>query len=395
MDYITRIFWLTSLVTLVRFTDGQLHNSTSRSTKNVNNPTKNGQLHNSTSRSTKNVNNPTKRQIGLQLVTPISRGRVVVQRPPPDLDTRSQSEENEVLEEEWTNFKILYNKTYPTPEIEFLRKQNFFTNRRSVTKFNQDYAFGLSNFVLRMNSYADMLGGEFNNVLNGFIGGNRKKETIDFRKSAFIHPVNARTPESIDWRELGAVTPVKNQGLCASCHAFSAAGAVEGQNFRKYGVLVELSPQNLVDCPQEKKYQSFGCNGGYVDENFKYIKENPGINVDPTYVYEAANGPCRFKPDSIGANVTGYVDIPEGDEKALEAAVAALGPVSVGIDASQMTFQFYSQGVYYDEDCKNEAKSVNHAVLVVGFGREPDGQKYWLVKNSYGPEWGNGGYIKT
>lgn len=90
----------------------------------------------------------------------------------------------------------------------------------------------------------------------------------------------------------------------------------------------------------------------------------------------------------------GYVDIPEGDEKALEAAVAALGPVSVGIDASQMTFQFYSQGVYYDEDCKNEAKSVNHAVLVVGFGREPDGQKYWLVKNSYGPEWGNGGYIK-
>ncbi|KAI4458607.1 cysteine protease family c1-related [Holotrichia oblita] len=372
-----KIFWLILLVTLATSSRAQLHRLTQI------------ELQQSIDGQSKS-----KRQIGLELVTPVSRGRLVVQKSPPDLDGRSQSEQDEVLEEEWANFKILYNKTYPTQEIEYLRKQNFFTNRKSITKFNQDYTFGISTFVMKINSYADMLGGEFNNVINGFRGGNRKEETIDFRPSAFIHPINTRIPQSIDWRELGGVTPVKNQGSCASCHAFSAAGAVEGHNFRKYGILVDLSPQNLVDCPQEKKYQSFGCNGGYVDENFKYIKENPGIDVESVYVYEAANGPCRFRPESIGANVTGYVEIPEGDERALEAAVATLGPVSAGIDASQLTFQFYSQGVYYDEDCKNEAKSVNHAVLVVGFGQEPDGQKYWLVKNSYGSDWGNGGYIK-
>lgn len=78
----------------------------------------------------------------------------------------------------------------------------------------------------------------------------------------------------------------------------------------------------------------------------------------------------------------------------METAVATLGPVSIGIDASQMTFQFYSQGIYYEENCKNRGENINHAMLVVGFGEEPDGQKYWLVKNSYGTQWGMGGYVK-
>lgn len=88
------------------------------------------------------------------------------------------------------------------------------------------------------------------------------------------------------------------------------------------------------------------------------------------------------------------MEIPEGDEASLESAVATLGPVSAAIDASRESFQFYSDGVYFDEKCGSKVEEMNHAVLIVGYGTEPDGKQYWLVKNSYGPEWGNGGYIK-
>lgn len=90
----------------------------------------------------------------------------------------------------------------------------------------------------------------------------------------------------------------------------------------------------------------------------------------------------------------GFVDIAEGDEAGLEAAVATQGPVSVAIDASRQSFQFYSEGIYYDAKCENNVEKLNHAVLVVGYGVEADGKEYWLVKNSYGPKWGIGGYIK-
>lgn len=92
--------------------------------------------------------------------------------------------------------------------------------------------------------------------------------------------------------------------------------------------------------------------------------------------------------------ISGYTEIPEGDEKAMEKVVATLGPVAVGIDANHTTFQFYKDGVYYEKDCKNDGPHINHAMLVVGYGVEPDGQKYWLVKNSYGTDWGIDGYIK-
>jgi cathepsin L len=96
----------------------------------------------------------------------------------------------------------------------------------------------------------------------------------------------------------------------------------------------------------------------------------------------------------IFVTLVGYVDIAEGDEKGLEAAVATLGPVAAAMDAGRPTFQFYSDGIYFDPECGNRADDVNHAVLVVGYGTEPSGQKYWLVKNSYGPQWGIGGYVK-
>lgn len=88
------------------------------------------------------------------------------------------------------------------------------------------------------------------------------------------------------------------------------------------------------------------------------------------------------------------MDIAEGDEKGLEVAVATLGPVAAAIDASRDSLQFYSDGVYFDPECANRPDDMNHAILIVGFGTEPNGQKYWLIKNSYGTQWGQGGYMK-
>lgn len=102
----------------------------------------------------------------------------------------------------------------------------------------------------------------------------------------------------------------------------------------------------------------------------------------------------RFNLVSNTMNISGYVEIPSGDEEALRDAVARVGPVSAGIDAGQESFQHYGKGVYYDEKCKNALEDLNHAVLIVGYGVEPDGQKYWLVKNTYSDKWGDGGYVK-
>lgn len=166
---------------------------------------------------------------------------------------------------------------------------------------------------------------------------------------------------------------------------------MEGQHARKSGRLVSLSEQNLVDC--SAKYGNNGCNGGLMDYAFQYIKSNHGIDTEKSYPYEGKVGKCRYTQRTVGATDSGFVDVPEGDEKKLKEAVASVGPVSIAIDASQPTFQFYDNGVYDEPECSST--ELDHGVLVVGYGTdEKTGQDYWLVKNSWGVGWGENGYIK-
>ncbi|MEJ1284912.1 hypothetical protein NN561_015902 [Cricetulus griseus] len=150
----------------------------------------------------------------------------------------------------------------------------------------------------------------------------------------------------------------------------------EGQIFRKTGQLISLSEQNLVDCSWS--YGNIGCFGGLMEYAFRYVKENRGLDTRVSYPYEARNGPCRYDPKNSAANVTDFVKIPISED-ALMKAVATVGPISVGVDSHHHSFRFYKGGMYYEPHCSSS--NLDHAVLVVGYGEESDGNKYWMVKN--------------
>eukprot|EP01098_Paradermamoeba_levis_P000572 TRINITY_DN105_c0_g1_i4.p1 TRINITY_DN105_c0_g1~~TRINITY_DN105_c0_g1_i4.p1 ORF type:complete len:196 (-),score=90.15 TRINITY_DN105_c0_g1_i4:100-687(-) len=170
--------------------------------------------------------------------------------------------------------------------------------------------------------------------------------------------------------------------------SFSTTRSVEGAWFLKTNRLVSLSEQNLVDCSTAQGNN--GCGGGLMDYAFTYIIQNGGIDTEASYPYTATDGTCHYKAANRGATISKYTDVPSGSESGLQAAVA-LQPVSVAIDASHSSFQFYSTGVYYEPNCSSD--QLDHGVLAVGYGTD-NGKAYWLVKNSWNSSWGDKGYIK-
>ncbi|CAD7089017.1 unnamed protein product [Hermetia illucens] len=299
----------------------------------------------------------------------------------------------EVIKEEWNAFKAQHKKAYSDDTEEKFRMKIFVENKHKIAKHNQRYERGEVSYKLGLNKYADMLHQEFVRTLNGFnssavsakLTGGRREPGV-----TFISPAHVELPTTVDWRSKGAVTPIKDQGHCGSCWAFSTTGALEGQHFRRTGVLVSLSEQNLVDC--SSSYGNNGCNGGLMDNAFKYIKDNGGIDTEKFYPYEGIDDSCHFDKTQVGATDRGFVDIPEGDEQKMKEALATIGPVSVAIDASHESFQFYTEGVYYEPSC--DSQQLDHGVLAVGYGTDQNGADYWLVKNSWGTTWGDQGYIK-
>ncbi|KAI1902308.1 hypothetical protein AGOR_G00043430 [Albula goreensis] len=286
------------------------------------------------------------------------------------------------LDSEWEAWKTAHKKEYNGLGEEALRRSIWEKNMQLIEAHNQEYELGMHSYELAMNHLGDMTPEEVVEKMTGL-----QVPLVREANSTFIPDYSEELPKAIDYRKLGYVTPVRNQGSCGSCWAFSSVGALEGQLMKTQGKLLSLSPQNLVDCVKEND----GCGGGYMINAFKYVKKNGGIDSEEAYPYVGEDQSCAYNKTGKAAEIRGFKEVPEGSEKALQAAVAKFGPISVGIDASLGTFFQYRRGVYYDRDCDKD--NINHAVLVVGYGATPKGKKYWIVKNSWGEDWGDKGYI--
>ena len=276
---------------------------------------------------------------------------------------------------EFSKFVDTYDKTYDYDEYN-IRYNIFKDNLDKINTHNDQFYCNQHSWKMKVNEFTDMQSHEFKQKFTGTV--NKLQSSVTFTSS---FPKTNTLPLSFDWSTKGAVTPVKNQQQCGSCWAFSTTGSTEGAWFIKYGNLVSLSEQQLVDC--SKAEGNDGCSGGLMDNGFKYI-ENNGLCTESDYGYTAQDGTCQTacKP---AVHITSFVDVEQNNESILQAAVYHT-PISVAVEADQ--WQFYSSGVLTTACGTN----LDHGVLLVGWGIQ-NNVSFWKVKNSWGPDWGDEGYI--
>eukprot|EP00892_Ulva_mutabilis_P003870 jgi/Ulvmu1/1855/UM012_0011.1 len=289
------------------------------------------------------------------------------------------------LEAAFNHWLSLYPRVYAADGsgVPAERLDAFKSNAEFVHAHNRQYP----STVLHLNEFADMSFEEFKSTRLGLDTSLKSESSSSVRLDGFRHAV-VTAPDSVDWTTSGAVTPIKNQGQCGSCWAFSTTGSIEGINYLKTGELVSLSEEELVDCDANGDH---GCSGGLMDNAFTYVVQNGGIDTEKDYSYwGSAFSFCnrRKEADRHVVTISGYEDVPKNDEGALAQAVAAQ-PVSVAICANH-ALQLYHSGVF-DGDCCDQ---INHGVLAVGYGTDDNGSDYWKVKNSWGSAWGESGFFR-
>lgn len=276
------------------------------------------------------------------------------------------------------DFVKKYEKSYEPHEIDY---------RYNVFKMNVDKIMDHNNnnlsWRMDINKFADLTSDEFSDIYKtGLKMETRERSLKGTERPVFYFDSTKELPSEVDWVAKGAVTAVKDQGQCGSCWAFSTTGSVEGAYFLSSGKLVSFSEQELVDCSEDEGNQ--GCNGGLMDNAFTYL-ESSGICKESDYKYTATDGKCK-KCTSV-TKISSFVDVEPNNEQALMQAVSKQ-PISVAIEADQSSFQFYSSGVL-TADCGSQ---LDHGVLLVGYG-DLNGIPYWRIKNSWGSDWGDQGYI--
>lgn len=293
-------------------------------------------------------------------------------------------------EQHFQNFKLKFGKTYATEEEHDYRFRVFKANllkAKRHQKLDPDAVHGVTRF-------SDLTESEFR---TNFVGLNRLRLPADAQKAPIL-PTDDLAPD-FDWRDQGAVTPVKDQGSCGSCWSFSAVGALEGANFLSTGKLVSLSEQQLVDCdhecdPEEAGACDAGCGGGLMNSAFEYILKAGGLEKEEDYPYTGTDrGPCKFQNSKIAASVTNFSVI-SNDAEQIAANLVKNGPLAIGINAAFM--QTYIKGVSCPYICSK--RNLDHGVLLVGYGSAGFApirlkeKPYWIIKNSWGENWGENGY---
>ncbi|OQV22551.1 putative Digestive cysteine proteinase 2 [Hypsibius exemplaris] len=296
---------------------------------------------------------------------------------------------NPSLDNDWAEFKKSHHKTYATSEEEAKRRAIWEDTVAYIKKHNDKRRLGLAKLSRNITIY--------------WADPDRVRKA---QAQLSYAPKRSRTkakitkdelPSSIDWRDLGAVTPVRDQGLCRSCWAFASSAAMESAFFIQTGNLIVLSPENFVDCIDTGEPKPNRCEGDYCEDAFEWAKN--GITTEAAYPYVAFEGApaeltaCKPKTNQLKVRTTGEVLVEEGSELALMEAIANVGPVTVLINQAIEDNKQYTGGVFDDTSCNNTFVDLNHALLAVGYGTTEDGVDYWIIKNSYGTDWGDQGYL--
>ena len=308
------------------------------------------------------------------------------------------------LRDEFDSFLATYEKTlhYAHSAKEYVYRLGVFAANVAAAKARQANDGGSA--VHGVTKFFDLTPSEF---ASAYLGRPITKDHIESRRRS-MRDAGAVLPDlptddlplNVDWRERGAVTAVKNQGFCGSCWTFSTTGAVEGANFLATGNLTSLSEQQLVDCahtcdPDGPDAGDSGCDGGLPINAMAYVQKR-GLDLEANYPYVAKAGKCKSEKDGPPAATVADFALVSTDESQIAAALVKHGPLSIGIDAAWM--QSYKGGVSCPFICNKER--LDHGVLIVGYG---DGEyaplrlhnePFWIVKNSWGPDWGEDGYYK-
>lgn len=303
--------------------------------------------------------------------------------------------------ERFQRWKAAYNKSYATVAEERRRFRVCARNMAYIEATNAEAEAAGLTYELGETAYTDLTNQEFMAMYTAPAPAQLPAdESVITTRAGPVDAVggapgqlpvyvnlSTSAPASVDWRASGAVTPVKNQGRCGSCWAFSTVAVVEGIYQIRTGKLVSLSEQELVDCDTLDD----GCDGGISYRALRWIASNGGITTETDYPYTGTTDACnRAKLSHNAVSIAGLRRVATRSEASLANAVAGQ-PVAVSIEAGGDNFQHYKKGVY-NGPC---GTNLNHGVTVVGYGQEAaGGDRYWIVKNSWGQGWGDGGYIR-
>lgn len=277
-------------------------------------------------------------------------------------------------------YKAEFDKVYTDPEEHADREGRFLAELAKIRQHNaEDHSWKMG-----INKFSDMTDDEFKMHKGLKRDGNYDGASpFDIKTK----PVSELATDK-DWRDASpsVVTPVKNQGGCGSCWAFSTVETLESAVAINTGKLLELSPQQIVSCAPNPNDcgGTGGCEGSVQWLGFNYTEG--GVVLDKDYPYKAQTGTCNQPTKGLVAGNKGFVRLPQNNYSALMNAVSTVGPIAISVDAS---WRNYDSGVYTGS-C---GTTIDHAVVLVGYGVDA-GKEYYLVRNSWGATWGDKGYIK-
>eukprot|EP01133_Synstelium_polycarpum_P002263 gene2263-2565_t len=311
----------------------------------------------------------------ITLIVAISNAVSVVVPPSAAASTTTISEQ--VYRDAFISWMNTYDRSYATEEFSS-KYQTFKSNYDYVQQWNSK---GDSKTLLGLTKFADLTNQEFRNL---YTMSNPITTTTTPSLFQQDTPITATT---FDWRTKGAVTPVSNLGQCPSAYASSATGGMEGAHQIQTGNLVALSQQQIIDCSDS--FGNKGCTYGSPTNSYGYVIHQGGIDSSASYPSKGGASKCKYSSANSVASFSAYINVTSGSESSLAIALNQ-NPVSVCIDASQMSFQLYSGGVYYEPACSSTVLDL--CLLLVGYGTQ-SAESYWIVRNDFGTNWGINGYI--